>query len=542
MRSPMSDERNSRHRAPARASRHPRMRRAFVGSCVALASLFGAASPSPAHSQEPLATVRVQIAPMARRIPRDFVGLSLEVSPEGQGLHTATNAHDSRRIVYALGVPGAPNRAYFRFMRDLGPGILRLGGNSQDNTCWDGAAAPHPGLCQAALSAAMLRLWGDAARATGWKLIVGINLKQDDPAWASREVDQGIARLLPRRQVLGLEIGNEPEFFAGSGARPRPYGARQSGLDVLAYTRSFARDPIAGRYAILGPAACCLGGDASYLGTWLDTVGPGRVALATVHSYFGTVCGTDTTSLAQLLDAGRMESLGSSARSWAAAARRRGVPISLAETNSVSCGGMPGVSDAFGAAAWGLDWLFTAAEAGYRSVNFHTSYRAGGSSYSPIQVYGRRRDGGWVYHNVAEPLFYAMYAFAQNASGRGLLPVRVSSRANVKAYAVSRCTGCTVTVFILNKDLRAQGPVTISIGSDGNPARRKVHWRDARLLRLWAPALSSGASQVRYGGGRFDSQGRIQGVEWRPVSGNGVYKIRVRNASIAILRVPVARP
>lgn len=519
-----------------------RKRQRLARSCLALTPLFLAASPSPAHSQEPLATVRVQTSPLAPRIPRDFVGLSLEVSSGGQGLHTATNAHSGRRIIYALGRPGAPNRGYFRLMRDLGPGILRLGGNSQDNTCWDRAAAPHPALCQAGLSAGMLRLWGDAARATGWKLIVGINLKQNDPDWALREVDDGIARQLPRRQVLALEIGNEPEFFARAGARSRPYGARQSGLDVLAYIRRFARDPVAASYAIAGPAACCLGKDAGYLGTWLDTVGPRRVALATVHSYFGTVCGTRTASLAQLLDAGRMDSLADSARRWAAAASSRGVPISLDETNSVSCGGMPGVSDAFGSAAWGLDWLFTAAEAGYQSVNFHTSYRTGGSSYSPIQVYGRRRAGRWHYDNVAEPLFYAMYAFAQNASGRSLLPVRISTRANVKAYAVSRCTGCTVTVFIVDKDLRAQGAVTVAIEPDANPAARKIHWGDASLLRLWAPALSSGASQVRYGGARFDRYGRIRGVKWHRVSGNGVYRIRVPNASIAILRVPVAKP
>lgn len=538
----MLGARDSRHLAPERALRYPRERHGFVRSCVALAPLFFAASLPLAHSQEPLATVRVQIAPRAPRIPQDFVGLSLEVSPEGQGLRTATNARGQRQIVYALGRPGAANRAYFQLMRDLGRGTLRLGGNSQDNTCWDRAAAPRPDLCQAGLDAGMLQSWADAARATGWKVVVGVNLKQDDPAWALREVDQGIARYLPPRQVLALEIGNEPEFFVRAGARPPPYGARQSGLDVLAYVRRFAHDPIAARYAIAGPAACCLGGDAGYLATWLDTVGPRQVALATVHSYFGTVCGTDTTSLGQLLDAARMDTLEESARRWAAAAKRRGVPISLDETNSVSCGGMPGVSDAFGAAAWGLDWLFTVAEAGYQSVNFHTSYRAGGSSYSPIQVYGRRRKGEWVYDDVAEPLFYAMYAFAQNASGRSLLPVRISTRANVKAYAVSRCTGCAVTVFLINKDLRAHGLVAVSIESGGNPAAREDHWRDARLLRLWAPALSSGASQVRYGGAQFDRNGLIRGVKWQPVRGNGAYRIRLRNASIAILRVPVAKP
>ncbi len=497
---------------------------------------------TPLCSQTPVASVQVQTAPMAHRIPRDFVGMSLEVSPEGQGLDTTMNAHAERQIVYAFGQPGAPNQVYFQFMRDLGPGILRLGGNSQDNTCWDRAAAPRPELCQAALTPGIVQLWGAAARATHWKFTVGLNLKQNDPNWALREVDEGVARYLPRKQVLGLEIGNEPEFFGRSGARSNPYTARQNGLDALAYARRFAHDPIARRYRIVGPAACCLGWNAPDLGVWIDTIGPNRVALATVHSYFGDVCGHHTFSLQQLLDPQRIDHLGQSETVFAREAHRRGVPIALAETNSVACGGMPGVSDSFGSAVWGLDWMFTAASHGYRSINFHTSYRAGGSSYIPIQVYGRQNGKGWTYQNIAQPLFYAMYAFARNASGRTLLPVQLTTQANVKAYAVSRCAGCGVTVFLINKDATASGNVSISLQAPQNAEIAATKWGAARQLLLRAPSLSAKASETRYGGAQFDAQGHIRGVKWQPLAGNGTYSVNLPNAAIVIVKVPAAKP
>ena len=126
-----------------------------------------------ARSQATVATVTVQTEPLGAQIPKDFAGFSLEVSTAGQGIGAfapdGTKAASSSQMAeYALGTPAAPNEAFFQFMHNLGPGILRLGGNSQDNTCWDPSAAPHPDRCKGQLNNGDFQLFSRAAAASGW--------------------------------------------------------------------------------------------------------------------------------------------------------------------------------------------------------------------------------------------------------------------------------------------------------------------------------------------------------------------------------------
>ncbi len=119
--------------------------------------------------------------------------------------------------------------------------------------------------------------------------------------------------------------------------------------------------------------------------------------------------------------------------------------------------GNAGVSNAFAATAWGLDYMFSVAQDGFRYINFHMSYRPGGSSYNAVDTFGRQNAvHAWHYRNVAEPLYYAMYLFARNASGERLLPTAITTHANIRAFAVSSCAGCAVKVFVINKDLKRQ--------------------------------------------------------------------------------------
>ena len=505
---------------------------AMLGAVIALSLSPGVAA------QAPLATVDVQTQPLGARIPADFVGISLEVSTAGQGLaippaamQMGKPAQPGAEYAYALGHPGAPNTIFFKFLRNLGPGVLRLGGNSQDNTCWDAPAAPHPDWCKGAITPGDLKLDSEAAVVSGWKLILGLNLKQNSPEWALGEVTGGVAKQIPSRELLGLEIGNEPDLFERDGSRPAHYSAADGAREFLSYIQAFRKNPVAKSYAAIGPATCCSWRNPSDLATFLNVVGPENVKLVTVHEYPETTCGNRTVTIEQLLSPALMARFNDAAKALIAEARKQNLPIALAETNSASCGGMKGVSNAFAATVWGLDWLFSSAQDGFSNVNIHISYRTGGSAYNPVESIGwQDASGHWHYRNTAQPLYYAMAMFAQHASGKRLLPAEIKTDANIKAYAVSTCARCAVSVFVINKDFTASGRVRVHLSRAMG---------DGSLVLLQAPNLSALAPEVRYGGAQFDENADLPPPHETPVhpAANGDYEFALPNASAAVLTV-----
>jgi hypothetical protein len=509
----------------------------IVSSCFFFAACFSPNLPAK-RAESPLASISVRTKPLGRRIPKDFVGLSLEVSTAGQGLpkplKTGAALGNERGVPeYALGTPGAPNQAFFQFMRNLGPGVLRLGGNSQDNTCWDPSAAPHPDWCKGTITPAVFKLFATAAKQSGWRLIVGLNLKQNSPQWALSEVTQGIAVAIDPEEVLGLELGNEPDLFSRGGFRPATYSVADLAKHFRAYEEAFKANPVAKRYGVVGPAVCCDWDNARDLGGFIDGVGASNLRLVTVHKYPLTTCNGQIVTMEQLLAPELMTRFDGRARELVAAAHDRNLPIALAETNSASCGGMPGVSDSFASTLWGLGWLFSSAQDGFSEVNFHTSYRAGGSSYDPIDTYGRVDASRHVeYESTARPLYYAMYLFARHASGNYFLPAAVRTSANVCAYATTACADCAVNVVVLNKDISAMGRVDMRVAGRGGAAT---------LLLLKAPKLSAQSSdEISYGGARFDAQGHIgrPSTELVRSDAKGNYEFELPNAAVAVLTIP----
>jgi hypothetical protein len=167
-------------------------------------------------------------------------------------------------------------------------------------------------------------------------------------------------------------------------------------------------------------------------------------------------------------------------------------------------------------------------------VNFHISFRTGGSAYKPVDTVGwQDASHQWHFENTAKPLYYAMYMFAHNASGRHLLPAEVKTEANIKAYAVSTCSGCAASVFVINKDLSAAGEVRVHFSQPMGAAS---------LLLLQAPKLDSLAPEVRYGGSQFDENANLPtphetGI--KPCS-DGDFSFTLPNAGIALLTVEQA--
>lgn len=500
------------------------------------------ASTAEAHgaSQGAAAVVLVNTKRMGAYIPKGFVGFSNEVSTAGQGLGTPmakasgtivrpAGVPADAKLVYVLGQPGAPNTDFFNFMRNLGPGILRLGGHSEDTTCWDPKHAPHPSWCNGPITRGQIKLYSTAIKAAGWKLVLGLNLKQNSPRWALSEVTDGVDREIPADKVIGFQLGNGPANYAKTVTRPKDYSPQDYVHDVLGYAHAFHANPVARKYKFVAPATCCGWNNPHDLGIILKGIGR-YLAVVTIQHYPDSVGGHRIVTVADLISAEKMKSFNEFSRKMIAVAHKYHLPMGLLETNSVADGGMAGVSNAFASAVWGLDYMFNVKRDGYTHIDFHFSYRRGGSAYNPVRVFGWKVGHTEHYRNVAEPLYYAMYMFAKNATGEHLLPASIQTNSHITSFATTACSRCAIHVFVINEDETASGPVDMRLSSKAGKAS---------LLMLQAPRLNSLAADVRYGGRQFNTDGDIgtpQTTRVKPGS-HGVYRFMLPNASIALLTI-----
>ena len=502
---------------------------------LGLFSLATVAAAAPA----PIAKVSVNTQQLGARIPPDFLGFSNEVSDSNKSVSTPTSkargtihrpagVPENAQLAYVLGQPDAPNSGFFMMMRNLGPGLLRLGGNSQDNTCWDPEASPHPDWCHDPLTPEQLKLYSTAVGAAGWRMIVGLNLRQNSPQWALSEVTQGVAKQIPAQQIMGMEICNEPDLFARTPSRSKDYSPSDNVRDTSACIRALRNDSLASKYALVGPAVCCNWlSNPQGLATILEGIGS-DLSMVSVHHYATSTCRLKNVTVADLLSPQRMQEFNELSAKAIALARQHHLPIALLETNSTSCEGMAGVSDAFASSVWSLNYMFNVAREGYAHIGFHFSYRTGGSAYNAVQTFSWDTDNQQHYLNVAQPLYYGMYMFAKHASGEHFLPASIATEANITSFATTACATCAVHVFVINQDEHAGGVVDVHV-----PGQLGA----ASMLLLSAPNLHSLAAEVRYGGQQFDSNGHIDAAATTIItpSSGGDYRFELPNASAAVL-------
>jgi uncharacterized protein (TIGR03437 family) len=465
-------------------------------------------------------TISIDLSRQGNRIPDDFVGLSIEVNI-------------ARPMFF--GTPTQPNRIFYRLLRNLGAGTLRMGGLSQDQYCWDQSAAPNPVGCNGPLLPADTESFYYGAAQSGWPLLLGVNLGQNSGTWAMREIDEGIQTYSTPDQRLGVEIGNEPDgFFSdqlpnGNTMRPATYQLTDYFNDFQGYLAAFAQDTFASGMPVAGPA---------FDGRWhqpelqqfLDQFA-GKIALSTMHWYPTVKC-RGPVSISDLLSPSILSQYQQIVGGWQQTAKNHGLGLQLTETNSVACSGMPGVSDAFASAIWGLDWILYSAQLGLRRINFHTGSTGGQNSFYNAIASGPPTSTGGAFTNEARPLYYALHMFASAGPGNILIPLNLQTTANVTAYATTRCSTCPVHVFVVNKDLSATVPVTLSFAQP---------MQSASLLLLSAGSLAAELPDISYGGAAFDGTTGLLDAPRITTSvaadANGAYSFELNNASAALLTV-----
>jgi hypothetical protein len=306
-----------------------------------------------------------------------------------------------------------------RLMRLLGPSVLRIGGNSVDLSWWTSSGEPSPPWATNTVTPADLYTLKEILRVTKWRVLLGLNFGHFEPTRAADEARY--AREILGPDLVGIEIGNEPDDFGGAKANLRPptYSVDEYLSEAETYRQ--ALNAAAPNVALYGPA----------LGQtqWLSKIGKAAHMFAqfTQHYYPTSTCPGAPSSGPQPTIAGLLspqtrqqenEVLAKIARAGAVAGR----VTRIGETNGVSCAG-DSASSALASALWALDWALRASSSGVKGMNFH-----GGLDFcspddpSPICAPGRETaSAGDV---TAQPEYYGLLAARQMEGGR-FVPTRL---------------------------------------------------------------------------------------------------------------------
>ncbi|HXB66237.1 MAG TPA: hypothetical protein VNV42_15310 [Solirubrobacteraceae bacterium] len=278
-------------------------------------------------------------------------------------------------IERALGAGPCPSPALVATWRELGSPSLRIGGDSQDLA----------GLTPAYHYDVPPTLWpalGCMARETGAQITVGLNLATASPA-EELAMAADAEQAVPAAQ-LSFSLGNEPDLYGISHILPYEPGFKVPVLRRPPWTpRLYVREWDA-RRALLGPVRI----EGPDFAGWQWGKRLARQLAADppdtfdVHLYPTSACGSGgaRTTLARILS--RRASVGLLARyGWLVRiARATHHPAIVSESNSASCGGRPGVSNAPAAGVWAARFVVSALLEGFAQVRLHSA----GTSYDPL--------------------------------------------------------------------------------------------------------------------------------------------------------------
>ena len=467
-----------------------------------------APAPSPSAPQAPAvpaaqANVAIEPGRPGAAVPRDFLGLSFELSSAGQ-LAEYANRGD-----------------LITLLRSLGPGVLRLGGVSADTrVAWTDRLTPRPAWASGVLDEADLRGLRKLAAASGWRVLLTIGLAHYAPRVAAREAAAAAATLGP--WLAGIEVGNEPDSYGHHGLRALPWTAADYETQVSAYRRAIAAK-VAG-IPVAGPG---VSGSLAY-----ERWGPAEIrrqhpALLTGHHYPLRCDSVPAPSIETLLSQGIREKEVQSLARFLAVSHASATAFRMDETNTVSCGGRPGISNTFASALWATGYIAETMLKGATGINFQGN-PANCEGYSPLCASSPELLAAGTLH--AQPEWYALLMMRSLVGDRPL-PTRVLAPAKPNLTVSALRTAAGGLHFVVIEDDPA--------GSAGASVHLHVGrgFRAATVLSLRAPSLLA-TTGVSLGGRAVAANGAWQPAQPTPIRvRNGTLTLSIPAASAALVTV-----
>ena len=440
-----------------------------------------AAAPQPVH-----VTLQLSTTPVGKAVPGNFLGFSFE----------AAALTDSSYFNTA-------NPIFIRLIKNLGNGVIRIGGNSVDRILW----APrlrNGSVTRDTIFSDDIDRFASFAHATGWKVIFGLNLGHCDA-----QVDADEAKYVSEklgRNMYTFEIGNEPDIYMKNGLRAPNYNYHNFSDNFKVYFNTI-------RATV--PSALFSGPNTSVQVPWVSSfaASQGRnINLLAAHYYRMGPAGNPSVTMDKLLTFDN--NLPQQIQTMTSAAAKINVPFRISECNSVYGGGQKGVSDIFASALWGAEYMFFLAENNVAGLNFH-----GGQNFRYTAINSQ----GTTFK--ASPLYYSMLLFREAHVKQFLNAILSANVQKLDAFYFNRTDG-KKAVLVINKDGYNDTELLIKTGEGFNSAT--VH-------ELIAPSLTS-TDDISLDGAAVGSDG-----EWSPLSvksisaTNNSFRLRVKAGSAALL-------
>ena len=405
------------------------------------------------------------------------------------------------------------NTALIKLFRLPGPGILRIGGNTVNQTTWRG-----PG--KGGIYPDSVDNLAGFLKASGWKVIYGLNGTTSSKELTAEEALYAYNKL--GKYLYGFEIGNEPDLYHSNGLKSSQFRFPDFRESWLSYHSSIIKALGTSEPPdFSGPASAHNYKD--YTVPFAEQLGS-YVNLLTHHYYLGNGKATPPPTIDSLLES--MESGNNGAllnqlnALKSAADRFTGGRYRMAEANSFYNGGAPGVSDKFGSALWALEFCFTLAQNGFSGVNFHGG--GSGTGYTPV---ANDRDGEVL---QVRPEFYGMLLFSLAANG-ALLPAESSGPSSLLCYAVSEKGGSAAVVLANNSRTDAVNATVNLTGA----------YTNAGYMVLTAPSIDALDGET-LGGSEIGADGTLTPqplIKIALADGGKSFSVAVPSGSAVLIRL-----
>lgn len=443
-------------------------------------------------------------------VPSNFLGLSFEVGSLAQ-----IAGYSERGNMVAL-------------LRSLGAGVLRFGGvTSDENIAWGGEAVPRPAWASGVLDAGNMSQLAGLASQSGWHVLLTLGLAHFEPQAAAREAAAAQAAL--GSSLEALELGNEPDSYARHGFRELPWTPVQYQEQIDVYRRAI--EALAPGIPLAGPDSS---GSAAYEQWGLSEAIYQRPALLTGHHYPLGCNEQPPPTIAKLLSPPIRRLEEASLRHYARVAQEAEVPFRMDETNTVSCGGVAGISDTFASALWAVNYLAKAMSMGVAGINLEGN-PDNCEGYTPVCA--PTPEDLAMGQLQAQPEWYALLLAKELIDERPLRTiVRPAERPNVEANAFLAADG-TLKLELVDDDPPGARPVAVRlhVGSA---------FHGASILRLTAPSPAA-LTGVRLGGSQVSPNGTWTAPARLPraANANGVIMVKLAPSSAALATVqPLSEP